>query len=127
MKRIIIIISCLWLAGCAELGMKNPISNNTLGTAISTYGLLDSAVIAYRGLPRCTIANNFAITNVCYKRSVLVVAKNYDKTANDAINKAVAFQRSNPTLDASSYIDAAVAAVDTFKSFSQQNSLPGVN
>jgi len=52
------------------LGIKNPVSNNALGTAISTYGLIDSALIAYRGLPRCTITNNFSVTNVCHKRSV---------------------------------------------------------
>lgn len=124
MKKFLVILLALSLAGCAAI--KNPVSNNALGGAISTWGILDSAVIAYRGLPRCTVTNNFSITNVCYKRSVLVIAQNYDATAKAAINKAVDFQRNNPTLDASSYIDAALAAVDTFKSFAKQNNLPGV-
>lgn len=113
------------LAGCATF--KNPISNNALGAAISTYGILDTAVIAYRGLPRCTVIKNFSATNICYKRSVLVQAQAYDAAANKAINNAVAFQRANPTLDASSYITAATTAVDTFKAFAVAANLPGVN
>lgn len=124
MKKILIVILTLNLSACASI--NNPVSNNALGGAISSWGILDSAVIAYRGLPRCTVTNNFSLTNVCFKRSVLVVAQNYDAAAKAAINKAVDFQRNNPTLDASSYITAAIAAVDVFKSFAKQNNLPGV-
>lgn len=130
MKKVLIILllPTLFLASCQNgslIGLANPISNNDLGGAISTWGILDSAVIAYRGLPRCTITNNFSVTHICYKRSVLVTAQAYDNTANMAINKAVSFQRNNPTLDASSYISAAVTAVNTFKAFAQKNNLPG--
>jgi len=114
----------LALSGCASI--KNPVDNNTLGSAISTYGILQSSIIAYRGLPRCTTTNNFSATNVCYKRSVLVKAQAYDKAANTAINNAVEFQRNNPTLDAGSYVTAAVAAVQTFKDFAIAAQLPGV-
>lgn len=114
------------LAVSACSTVPNPIGNNTLASAISTYGILDTAVIAYRGLPRCTVDNNFSATNVCYKRSVLVQAQAYDKAANAAINRAVSFQRSNPTLDATSYVAAAIASVNTFKDFAHASQLPGV-
>lgn len=114
----------LFLVGCAAI--QNPVNNNALGTAISTYGILDTAVIAYRNLPRCTTTNNFSATNICHKRSVLVQAQAYDKAANSAINNAVNFQRNNPTLDAGSYINAATLAVATFKDFAVTAQLPGV-
>src|SRR5689334_22266416 len=113
MKRILIIALTLSLGACATV--KNPITNNTLGTIIDTYGIADAAFIAYKSLPRCTKTNNFSATNICHKRSVLVAGQNYDSAVNSAINKAVAFQRANPTLDASSYIQAAQTALDTFK------------
>jgi hypothetical protein len=131
MKKILVLISVgLLLAGCGGksiFGIANPVGDNALGAAISSYGILDTAVIAYRGLPRCTVSNNFSATNICHKRSVLVSAQAYDAAANKAINTAVAYQRANPTLDASSYITAAEAAVSTFKSFAVAANLPGVN
>lgn len=125
MKRsFLIIISVLFLAGCSTI--QNPVSDNTLASAISTYGILDSAVIAYRNLPRCTKTNNFSIENICYKRSVLVQAQAYDKAANVAINKAVEYKRAYPTLDPTAYISAATLAVTTFKDFAVAAQLPGV-
>lgn len=97
-----------------------------MGGAISTYGILQSAIIAYSGLPRCTISKPFSATNICYKRSVLVKAQSYDKAANEAINTAAEFQRNNPTLDASSYVTAAIAAVNTFKNFAIASQIPGI-
>lgn len=128
MRKLIVLMIALTMAGCAQFGIpvQNPVGNNTLASAISTYGILDTAVIAYRGLPRCTVDNNFSATNVCYKRSVLVQAQAYDKAANAAINRAVSFQRSNPTLDATSYVAAAIASVNTFKDFAHASQLPGV-
>lgn len=121
MKKLLIICIAFTLASCASLGIKNPISNNTLGTLISSYGLVDTAVIAYQQLPRCTIIKPLSISNVCHKRSILVAAQAFDAEANAAINKAVAFQRNNPTLDASSYIQAAQDAFDAFNSFVKTN------
>lgn len=122
MKKIIpIFMITLFLSGCASLGIKNPISNNTLGTLISSYGLVDTAVIAYAGLPRCTTTKPLSITFVCHKRSILVAAQAFDAEANKAINKAVAFQRANPSLDASSYIQAAQDTFDAFKGFVTAN------
>ena len=128
---ILVLCSALGLGACQSgnifASIENPVSNNSLGAAISTYGVLQTAVIAYRGLPRCTVAANFSATNICYKRSVLVQAQIYDKAANVAINEAVDFQRKNPTLDATSYVTAALAAIDAFKSFAVQSKLPGVS
>lgn len=114
----------LFLAGCSTI--QNPVDNNALGAAISSYGILDSGVIAYRNLPRCTTTNNFSATNICHKRSVLVQAQAYDAAANKAINDAVNYKRNNPTLDASAYISAATLAVSTFKNFAVAAQLPGV-
>jgi len=120
MKKIVgILVLSLSLASCAEF--RNPISNNTLGTLISSYGLADTAVIAYRGLPRCTTTKPLSATNICHKRSILVAAQAFDAEANAAINRAVAFQRNNPTLDAASYIQAAQDAFDAFKGFVTAN------
>lgn len=125
MKRsFLIILSVLFLAGCSTI--QNPVNNNALASAISTYGILDSAVIAYRSLPRCTKTNNFSIENICYKRSVLVQAQAYDKAANVAINNAVEYKRAYPTLDPTAYISAATLAVTTFKDFAVAAQLPGV-
>jgi hypothetical protein len=131
MRKFLVLMFAMALAGCAQLtalttSIQNPVGNNTLAGAISTYGILDSAVIAYRGLPRCTKTDNFSATNICYKRSVLVQAQAYDKAANAAINNAVEFQRSNPTLDATSYVNIAIASVNTFKDFAKASQLPGV-
>lgn len=124
-KRLLAISAlALFLVGCAAI--KNPVNNNAMGTAISTYGILDTAVIAYRNLPRCTVSQNFSATNICHKRSILVQAQAYDKAANAAINNAVAYQQANPTLDASSYVQAATLAVATFKDFAVTAQLPGV-
>ena len=122
MKKILsifVLCGAIGLAGCASI--KNPVSNNALGSLISAYGLADSAVIGYAGLPRCTTTKPLSSTFVCHKRSVLVAAQAFDKEANDAINKAVAFQRNNPTLDASSYVQAAQDAFDAFKGFVTAN------
>jgi hypothetical protein len=122
MKKILsifVLCGAIGLAGCASI--KNPVSNNALGSLISAYGLADSAVIGYAGLPRCTTTKPLSATFVCHKRSVLVAAQAFDKEANDAINKAVAFQRNNPTLDASSYVQAAQDAFDAFKGFVTAN------
>lgn len=124
-KLFIIALTALSLGGCAKItsaiGIKNPVDNKSLSTIISTYGIADSAVIAYGQLPRCTTTNLPSATNWCYKRSVLVKAQALDKTANDQINKAVAWQRANPTLDASAYIDAAQGALDLLTSFNKDN------
>ena len=121
MKKILVLLIALNVAACGQIaktiGIQNPIDNNKLSVLISTWGTADSFVIAYRGLPRCTIKNTPSITNWCYKRSVLVQAQIYDKQASDAINKAVAWQRNNPTLDASSYIEAAQNALDIFVNY----------
>lgn len=119
MKKFLIISLTLSLGACAAI--KNPISNNQLATIIDTYGIAESAFIAYKSLPRCTTTNNFSATNICHKRSVVVAGVGYDASVNKAINNAVAFQRANPTLDISSYVTAAQTALDTFTSFETAN------
>lgn len=122
MKKILILgLTAFLLAGCASI--KNPITNNTLGSMIDTLGIADSALIAYRGLPRCTTTHNFSLTNICHKRSVLITAQAYDRAANTAINKAVAFTKANPTLDATSVISAAQSALDIFTTFENANGI----
>lgn len=126
-KFLTILVMCgaIGLAGCQNgksiFGMQNPINNNELASLISAYGIADSAVIGYAGLPRCTTSRNLSPTFVCHKRSVLIAAQAFDAQANAAINRAVAFQRNNPTLDASSYVQAAQAAFEIFKGFVTAN------
>lgn len=119
MKRAFIVGIALLVASCATI--KNPITNNQLGGVIDGYGIADSAFLAYRGLPRCTIFDNFSITHICRKRSVLVAGQQLDAKVNKAINDAVRFQRANPSLDASSFVQAAQTALDEFKAFETTN------
>lgn len=121
MKKVLILFITITLGACAQI--KNPITNNQLGGMIDTYGIAQSALIAYRGLPRCTVSNNFSVTHICYKRSVLVTAQAYERTATAAINKAVAFVSANPTVDATSVISAAQSALDIFTSFETANGI----
>lgn len=121
MKKLLIVGLAIFVTGCAAI--KNPITNNTLGGIIDSMGIADSALIAYRGLPRCTTAVNFSITNICHKRSVLVAAQAYDAAANAAINKAVAFTIANPTVDATSVVAAAQDALTIFASFETANGI----
>lgn len=120
-KSIAAVLFILVLGGCAQI--KNPITNNTLAGMIDTLGIADSALIAYRGLPRCTTTNNFSLSHICHKRSVLVAAQAYDRAANSAVNKAVAFTAANPTLDATSVIAAAQDALNIFTSFENTNGI----
>lgn len=124
MKKIFsiaILIGAIGLGACAQI--KNPITNNQLGGIIDTYGIAESALIAYRGLPRCTVSNNFSVTHICYKRSVLVTAQAYERTSTAAINKAADFVSANPTVDATSVISAAQSALDIFTSFETANGI----
>ncbi len=125
MKKILVICLALSLGGCATpfgtrvstfltTGVANPVGNDQLAAIISSYGVAQTAAIGYMGLPRCTKTNNFSATNICSKRSVKVIIQAADREASGAINAAVEFTRANPTLDASSLIDAASAAVAKF-------------
>lgn len=122
MKKLVALGFALFLGACSILPtINNPIGNDQLATAISVYGISQTAVIAYGSLPRCTLTNLPTVTNWCYKRSVLVKAREYDKEANIAVNTAVQFRRDYPTLDASAYINAAVVAVNVLKDFNKSN------
>ena len=121
MKKLLIVAIAIWVGACAQI--KNPITNNQLGGMIDTYGIAQSALIAYRGLPRCTVSNNFSVTHICYKRSVLVQAQLYDASANKAIHQAVSFTQNNPNLDATSVIGAAQTALNIFTAFETANGI----
>ena len=103
----------LSLGACASI--KNPIGNSTLATVVSTYGVAQSAAIAYMGLPRCTKTAPLSATNYCAARSIKVRIQIADQKANKAVNDAVTFTANNPTLDASSLINAAQIAVSTLQ------------
>ncbi len=101
-------------------GVANPVTNDQLAGIISSYGVTQTAAIAYMGLPRCTKANNFSATNICAKRSVKVIIQNADREASAAINAAVTFTRNNPTLDATDIISIAAASVNKFNQLAVQ-------
>jgi len=134
MKKLLLIptlIASLYLGGCTTpfgtftqkiltTGVANPVGNDTLAGIISSYGVTQTAAIAYMNLPRCTKTNNFSATNICSKRSVKVVIQAADENASSAINAAVEFTRANPTLDATAVLTAASNAVDTFNKLAIQ-------
>lgn len=110
MKRTIILALCLVLEACTTV--RNPVSNTTLATIESAYGVALAGAVAYRNRPRCTTTALESVSNLCARRSIVLKLQAADRQAQVALGKATIFIRNNPTLDASSVLQAAQGAVD---------------
>lgn len=102
----------LALGGCATTPIRNPITTTQLATVESAYGVALAGAVAYRNRPRCTKTALESISNLCARRSIVIRLQQADQKAQIALGKAAIFIRNNPTLDASSLIAAAQAAVE---------------
>ena len=113
MKRFLAIgLIALSLGACATI--KNPITNSQLATIESSYGVVLSGAVAYRNRPRCTKTALESVSNICARRSIVLRMQAADRTAQVALGRARAFVTNNPTLDASSLLQAAQDAVSIF-------------
>lgn len=131
MKRILtamLLAGTLALGGCAsgggfpKLSITNPVTTNDIVTVKAAYGAALAVAAEYRDLydrNRCTVSRPESLTNICARRSVVVRMQNAAKVANIAINNADWFIRTNPTLDPTSVISAARAAVSTFRQITE--------
>lgn len=101
------------LAGCnlPTLNVASTVNLNTLEGVVAGYGIVLQAELTYKALPLCKTGTTPSATNICAKRSTVVRLQSADRTANTAINTAVAFVQANPTVDPTQYISAASAAI----------------
>lgn len=118
MRRLIPILLAISLSGCAGMrpmiSIQNPISDNTLASLEASYGLALTAAVAYRNRPRCTRTRLESLSYLCARRSIVVRLQHADQVAEIALGRAASFIANNPTLDASSLIQAASAAIGAF-------------
>lgn len=136
MRRLVIALcASLALAGCATNPLTgqpsllpsivNPVSETRLASIEASYGIALSAATAYidnyRVGNRCTRTNPESLTNLCSRRSVVLQMQSAIRTAQDALGRARAFTANNPTLDASSVVEAAAAAVGALQALSARS------
>lgn len=134
MKKVLIAaFVALSLGGCVNgkvLGVipplgsvKNPVSVTRFATIEATYGIALTAANAYadryRKGNRCTTTRLESLTNLCARRSIVLKMQAADRDARIAMGRAKTFITANPTLDATSLLDAAAAAVSTFQQITQ--------
>jgi uncharacterized protein YceK len=113
MRKIIIALTlALSLGACATV--QNPINSTQLATIESAYGVVLAGAVAYRNRPRCTKTALESVSNLCARRSIVIRLQDADRQAQIALGKARVFTANNPTLDASSLLQAAQAAVNAF-------------
>lgn len=121
MRKILLALLCLVVAGCASI--QNPLNITRLAQVESAYGLALSAASGYRALyeiNRCTVSRPESATNICARRSVVLKLQAADLKAQAALKFASEFTHNNPTIDASSMIGAASSAVAAFKLVADQ-------
>lgn len=137
MKRLasIALLAALALGGCATNPLTgnpsllpsivNPVSDTRLASIEASYGIALSAAVSYidnyRAGNRCTRTNPESLTNLCSRRSVVLQMQAAIRTAQDALARARSFQANNPTIDASSVIEAAATAVGALQAISARS------
>lgn len=120
-KNIVIGLSVIALVACTP--KPNPVTTVQLQEVEAGYGLVLSAAANYRELydkNPCTVAKPLSVTNYCASRSVIVVLQNADQKVQGALVVARNFIKTNPTLDATSYVTAALNAVNDFRAVEAQ-------
>lgn len=103
------------LAGCQttlpSLNLDTAVTLNTIYGIENAYGVAVNAANAYKALPLCKTGTVPSATNICAKRSVIVNLQAAMRRAQVAVNNAVAFQKTYPTVDVTNVVSAARAAL----------------
>lgn len=117
-RFLVAVVLSVSLSACAVLNtMKNPISRTQLVEIESAYGLVLSAVVAYRN--SCA---RKAIPPSC--RPIVVRLQQADRVAQASITALRNFVRNNPELNAPALVQAAWQAVEDFKTIAAASGLP---
>lgn len=115
----------LSLGGCAttlpSINLSNAVTLNTMQSIEATYGIALSGERAYKSLPLCKTGTMATVTNPCARRSIIVTLQAADRKAISAIQRANAFIKTYPTVDATNVLSAAAAAVGDLKSLLSTN------
>jgi uncharacterized lipoprotein YajG len=110
-----VMVCGLALAGCQttlpSLNISNAVALNTVYGIENAYGIAVNAANAYKALPLCRTGTRPSAANICAKRSVIVNLQGAMSRARLAVNNAVAFQKTYPTLDVTNVVAAAQAAL----------------
>lgn len=121
MRRLLAVsLMALTLGSCAGTmpavtgSIINPIGYRELASIEASYGIALAGAVAYRNRPRCTRSQLESFANLCARRSIVIKLQHADQIAQLAIGRAAAFISNNPTLDASSVVQAASMAVGAF-------------
>lgn len=121
MKRLAALCFAFALTACATF--PNPLTPSRLVQIESAYGVALAAAVGYYELykrNRCTVTKPESFDNYCARRSVVIRLQQLDLRAQAAMQAAQRFVKRNPTLDASSVIDAAQTAIGAFQQFEAQ-------
>lgn len=129
MKKILVVaLAALWLGGCGA-GIKNPITSANIYQTKLVYAATETAAAKYNDYcwarPYAVLMTDPIAKPICAnRRPVRRAIKSASITAGNAIDKADAFVTKNPTLDATSLIDAATSAVSAFRNVTPAVPLP---
>lgn len=110
------LLAGLMVSGC-NASIKNPVTAADMYKAELAY---DAAVLVpaahYATLPRCNVH-----PAPCSRLAVVLKLRKYDAIASAAMRRARSFIRNNPTLDASSVINAAITAISAARAIASAN------
>lgn len=126
------LLAALTLGGCATNPLTgnpvllpavvNPVTDTRLASIESGYGIALSTanvyIDNYRDGNRCTVSKPESVSNLCSRRSVVLKMQSAIRTASVALGQARGFIARNPTIDATSVIDAAASAVAALSALS---------
>lgn len=127
MRRVaIVLLLGLLVSGCATFftSIQNPINRARLAEIESAYGAVLAVANGYRQLykvNRCTVTSPESATNLCARRSVVILLQNADRRVQISLVAARRFISANPTLDASSILDALQTSVETMRQIENLN------
>ena len=127
MRIAIVFAAALSLSGCALFqSMSNPINTTTLYDLEAGYYTAQQIALAYKALPLCQTGTQPSVSNICAKRSVIVVIQANARKAQAALAALRDFVKNNPTLNAASLISATQLAIAGFESAVNTAAPPGV-
>lgn len=119
------VMLALMLANCAS-APNNPITESQVFTLENSYGVVQSAALAYTLLRPCAEGEALGLTAICKSQEVVAKLASADKKARGALDSLELFVRNNPKLDARALYDGAQLAIKAFRDLATSNKLAGV-